>query len=92
MRFLNAGDSGLVIEFGNEISENLNRQIKFVTDSLDAAKLAGIIDLIPTYRSILLCFDPLVISAEGIASHVTQIMEHFSGSEKSAGGEAQYAA
>ncbi|MDR3341594.1 MAG: 5-oxoprolinase subunit PxpB [Treponema sp.] len=87
MRFLPAGDSGLILEFGNEISEGINRQIKFVTDTLDEAKLPGVLDLVPTYRSILVSFDPLRISATGIADIVTNSMHNFAAAEDASGGE-----
>jgi KipI family sensor histidine kinase inhibitor len=78
MRFLIAGDSALVVEFGNEISETINREIKFVTDALDKAKLRGVEDLIPTYRSILVSFDPLSISAGEITAFVTGALKDVS--------------
>jgi KipI family sensor histidine kinase inhibitor len=87
MRFLNAGDSGLVAEFGSEISEGINRQITYVTAALDRIKPPGLLDAIPTYRSILLNFDPLRISAEEIAGIVSGAMGEFSASPVSAGGE-----
>jgi KipI family sensor histidine kinase inhibitor len=87
MRFLNAGDSALVIEFGNEISETINREIKFVTDALDGAKLGGVLDLTPTYRSILVNFDPLVTPASGITDFVTGILKNHTGSREASGGE-----
>jgi len=87
MRFLNAGDSALVIEFGNEISEAINREIKFVTDALDGAKLAGVLDLVPTYRSVLVNFDPLIIPASRIADFANTAMEKYSADSAASGGE-----
>lgn len=87
MRFLNAGDSGLVIEFGNEISEGINRRITYVTGKLDQAKLPGILDIIPTYRSILVNFDPFCISAGEIVDIAAAAMNDFSASPGTAGGE-----
>ncbi|MDR2258303.1 MAG: 5-oxoprolinase subunit PxpB [Treponema sp.] len=87
MRFLNAGDSGLVIEFGNEISEGINRRITYVTGKLDRAKLPGILDIVPTYRSILVNFDPLGISAGEIADIAAAAMNDFSAFPGAAGGE-----
>jgi KipI family sensor histidine kinase inhibitor len=87
MRFLNAGDSALVIEFGNEISEAINRKIKFVTDALDRAKLKGVLDLTPTYRSILVNFDPLSVSASGIKDFATEAFEAYAESTDASGGE-----
>jgi KipI family sensor histidine kinase inhibitor len=87
MRFLDAGDSALVIEFGNEISETINREIKFVTDALDRAKLKGVLDLTPTYRSILINFDPLTLPASVITDFVTKAFASYSGSAQVRGGE-----
>ena len=86
MRFLNAGDCALVIEFGNEISVETNRRIKFVTDALDKAKLKGVFDLVPTYRSILVYYDPLVLPASEIRDFVTEVQKT-SGEESSSPGE-----
>ncbi|MDR1317560.1 MAG: 5-oxoprolinase subunit PxpB [Spirochaetales bacterium] len=87
MRFLNAGDSALVVEFGNEISEAINRTIKFVTDALDRANLQGVLDLTPTYRSILINFDPLRVPASSITDFVTKTLAAWSGSSGASGGE-----
>ena len=87
MRFLNAGDSALVVEFGNEISEAINHEIRFVTDALGRAKLAGVLDLIPTYRSILVNFDPLVTPASGIIDFVKDTFKNYGGDSSSSGGE-----
>ncbi|MDR2768520.1 MAG: 5-oxoprolinase subunit PxpB [Treponema sp.] len=87
MRFLPAGDSALVVEFGNEISEAINRKIRFVTGALDRAKLAGVLDLTPTYRSILVNFDALRVSASGIRDFVTKAFNSYSESSEASGGE-----
>lgn len=87
MRFLNAGDSGLVVEFGNEISEGINRRITYLTAALDRLRPPGLLDTVPTYRSILLNFDPLRITAGEIAGIVSGVMDGFSASPASAGGE-----
>jgi KipI family sensor histidine kinase inhibitor len=87
MRFLNAGDCALVVEFGNEISEAINREIRFVTDALDKARLDGVLDLLPTYRSILVNFDPLRGSAERIKEFVTELLNAPLGASEASGGE-----
>jgi KipI family sensor histidine kinase inhibitor len=87
MRFLAAGDCALVIEFGNEISEAINREIRFVTDALDKARLDGIEDLVPTYRSILVNFDPLRGSAARIKEFVTELLETPREASKASGGD-----
>lgn len=64
MKFLKAGDSALIIELGNEISPIINYNLKKITDYLDSLNHKGIKDLLPTYRSIIVYYDPFIISFE----------------------------
>ncbi|MDP0489033.1 MAG: 5-oxoprolinase subunit PxpB [Fusobacterium sp. JB020] len=66
MKFLKAGDSSLVIELGNEISPIINFKLKKITEFLDNANIKGIKDLLPTYRSIIVYYNPLIVSFEEI--------------------------
>ena len=50
IRFLMAGDSALVAEFGNAISPAINARIRAFNIALEQAKLPGILELLPTYR------------------------------------------
>ena len=52
-RLLPAGDSALVVEFGNEIAPEVNARIRSFTQILEEQALAGIVELVPTYRSVL---------------------------------------
>ena len=72
MRFLNAGDSAIIVELGNEISPLINSKIKKITAFLDGLSMEGIRDLLPTYRSIIVYFDPLKISAEEIEKQIIE--------------------
>jgi 5-oxoprolinase (ATP-hydrolysing) subunit B len=60
-RFLDAGDCGLVVEFGSDVDEALNRQVIALDDALTAQPVEGVRECVPTYRSLLVIFDPLVI-------------------------------
>lgn len=63
-RFLDAGDGALTIEFGASISPELVGQVAAFERTLDAARavgaLAGVIETVPTFRSLTLLYDPLV--------------------------------
>lgn len=50
------------MEFGNEIHPQNNRCIREVVHMLEAEKIKGIIEWVPTYRSILIIYNPLIIS------------------------------
>ncbi len=70
MKFLKAGDSSLVIELGNEISTEINYNLKKITEYLDSLNHKGIKDLLPTYRSIIVYYNPLIITFDEIKSMV----------------------
>lgn len=61
-RYIPSGDSGIVIEAGNEISEEINKKIRVLVYCIESSKLQELVELIPTYKSILLIYDPLKIS------------------------------
>lgn len=54
-----AGDQGLVVEIGEGIDQTVNRNVHALALALERRHLAGIVDLIPTYRSLLVNYDPL---------------------------------
>ena len=56
------GDRALVAEFGASIDEATNRQVHALAAWIGARRVPGIVELAPTYRSLLVCYDPAVIS------------------------------
>ena len=61
VRFLFSGDSALVIEFGNEISVDINKKIRKMMDDIKKEDIDGIVELVPTYCSLLINYDVLKI-------------------------------
>jgi KipI family sensor histidine kinase inhibitor len=60
-RLLPSGDSALVIEFGNHIDAELNTRVLALDAFLAREKTEGITETVPTYRSLLVHYDPTVI-------------------------------
>ncbi len=58
-RFVPVGDQALLIEFGEVIDDRLNARVQALAAAV--ADIDGVQDIIPTYRSLTLQFDPLVI-------------------------------
>jgi KipI family sensor histidine kinase inhibitor len=58
VRFLDAGDSAVVVEFGDGIDPVLNTRVLALDAALRAAKPAGLVETIPTYRSLMVHIDP----------------------------------
>ena len=61
VRFLLTGDTSLCVEFGNEISTDINKQIRAFNIALANSKIPGIVETVPTYRSLMIHYAPGVI-------------------------------
>lgn len=61
VRFLLTGDTSLAVEFGNEISVDINAKIRAFNIALENSKIPGIVETVPTYRSLMVHYDPSVI-------------------------------
>ena len=59
-RLLACGDSALVIEFGDHIDADLNTRVLALDALLAEEKVAGVTETVPTYRSLLVHYDPTV--------------------------------
>ena len=63
-RFLLTGDRGLLVEFGAAIDPEINQKVRQVFLSLEKLPIHGVTEVIPTYRSILITYDPFKTDPE----------------------------
>ena len=70
---LNAGDQGVVIELGNIISPDINRKVHALAKVLENKNFPEVIDLVPAYRSLLVVYQPLLISEGEISVKLAKI-------------------
>ena len=66
IKILTAGDSSLLVEFGSEISPEVNQRITATVQLMKEQHIEGVVDLIPAFTSLLVNYDPRVISYEEI--------------------------
>jgi KipI family sensor histidine kinase inhibitor len=69
-RALACGDSGVSVEFGDQIHEEINDLVLALDASLASAPLAGIIETVPTFRALMIHYDPVEVSYDRVSSHV----------------------
>ncbi|MDN5331519.1 MAG: inhibitor of KinA [Tepidanaerobacteraceae bacterium] len=69
-KILPAGDRAIVVEYGDEISEECNAKVLNLCNFMKNSKVDGIISMIPTYRSLLIKYNPLKIDFEKISEYV----------------------
>jgi KipI family sensor histidine kinase inhibitor len=73
-RFLPAGDAGIVIEFGDAIDPGINTLVLSLDAAINAAGIAGVIETVPTYRSLLIQIDPLVFDVEQFSGQIRALL------------------
>ena len=83
--FLPAGDSAVNVEFGRTIDPEINKKIRSLSDSLSRKPIRGVTECIPTFRSLLVCYDPLQTGCEALIKKLKKrikSLDQVSGGEK----------
>ena len=75
-RLVPAGDSAILIELGAEIDVAINDSVYALVEQIKRANLRGVSEFIPTYRSLLVNYDPLVTSFLVLFEQLTVILEN----------------
>jgi KipI family sensor histidine kinase inhibitor len=74
-RVLTAGDTALVIEFGDRVDRRLSSLVLALAQRLDERRPEGVVETVPTFRSLMIHYDPLVIPAETLVAAIDEIMQ-----------------
>ncbi len=67
------GDKALRVEFGAEISPEINRKIRSFSLLLEKVKIDGVIEWIPTYTAVTLFYDPYALSFNTLIEKVQHL-------------------
>jgi len=71
-----AGDTALIIDFGNTVDLNVSAKVLALAGRLNDLKIDGVIETVPTIRSLSIYYEPLTISANRLERQVADILEH----------------
>lgn len=74
-RFRSAGDRALVVEFGDRIDRALSEHVLRLKSAIDAEPPAGIVETVPTFRSLAIYYDPLVTSRVALEGAIGRLIE-----------------
>lgn len=74
-RFLPAGDAAIVVELGDAISPAINRRVRSLSLALENGSVPGVFDFLPTYRSVLVYYDPLSASPDAVQSQIARLLQ-----------------
>jgi inhibitor of KinA len=70
------GDAALVVEFGDRIDLTLNERVLALAGRIAAVGIAGIIETVPTFRSLMISFDPSAIAFGALARRVLVLLSN----------------
>jgi KipI family sensor histidine kinase inhibitor len=73
MRILPVGDSAVSVELGDSIDPALNARIRALDRQIEQDPWPGLVEVIPTYRSLLVVFDPLTCPHEEVAARTRRL-------------------
>ncbi len=66
------GDRCVSVEFENLISPEVNKKVRSLLDVLDKKQFPWVTDMVPSYRSLLVCYDPNLISKANVDKHLLE--------------------
>jgi inhibitor of KinA len=81
VRFLSAGDRALVVEFGDRVDRTLSKDVLRLNATIRSRVLDGVIETVPTFRSLMIYFDPLVITRGKLERSIEELLGDDSGSQ-----------
>jgi KipI family sensor histidine kinase inhibitor len=66
VRYLSCGDTAFSVEFGNEITTEINGRVMAlhaaIGQATKAGQIAGVVETVPSMRALMVCYDPMATS------------------------------
>lgn len=69
------GDSALLIEFENRIDPEINKQVLLLKQRIEAACIQGIVEVVPSYRCLLIQYNCVTTSFETLSSATETLLD-----------------
>ena len=70
-----AGDQGLLVEYGDEIDFEVNTKVRTMAIIMKQNTPKGLVEAIPTYRSLLLVYDPSITNLAKLQKELQKLEE-----------------
>jgi inhibitor of KinA len=80
VRFLSAGDRALVVEFGDRVDRALSEGVLRLNAAIRSERPAGVVETVPTFRSLTIYFDPVVTTRSQLESAIDGLLHRKRGS------------
>lgn len=75
-RFRPVGDRALLVEFGDAIEQAIHDRVIQLDAAIEGNPFKGLVETVPAYASLLVCFDPLVTDHGAVERKVSALTMH----------------
>ena len=75
VKFLPAGDTALLVQFGERVDRALNERVLRLDASVRAAGLSGVRETVPTFSSLLVHYDPVFSSFHQLCDLLADLLD-----------------
>jgi len=73
-RFLTAGDTALVVEFGDQVDRAVSDRVIALAEAVAARAIPGVVELVPTFRSLMVHYDPLRVGHDELEAAISPLL------------------
>jgi 5-oxoprolinase (ATP-hydrolysing) subunit B len=74
-RLLPSGDSAIAVEFARAIDDIANQRVLALDKAMAASPIPGVTETVPTYRSLLVHYDPVRIDFEALGAKLAALAQ-----------------
>jgi 5-oxoprolinase (ATP-hydrolysing) subunit B len=74
-RLLPSGDSAITVEFSRNIDDTANQRVLALDRALGQAPIEGVTETVPTYRSLLVHYDPVGIDFDALGKKLVALAQ-----------------
>lgn len=82
-RFLQCGDTALAIELGEGVDRRVSALVLALGERVKAAAVPGIVELVPTFRSLMVHYDPLTVPQSELKAQLAPLLSGLSPADSS---------
>jgi KipI family sensor histidine kinase inhibitor len=81
-KFLPAGDTALVVEFGDRVDRTLSAHVVALATKLRDLAVPGVVELVPTFRSLMVHYDPVRLPQAELKARVAPLIDGITAAEQ----------
>jgi len=74
-RLLQSGDAAITVEYSRDIDDDANARVLALDRALSHAQIEGVTEAVPTYRSLLVHYDPVAVDFDALSTRLRELAQ-----------------